>query len=130
MKRLLLTILCGQLKPSFRVLQISIVVSVLTLSSKCIAQDLNVYTFQVEGVDNIASAKEMTDYIRPLFNTPDRPFDYFPAFNGTTKQFEFKSKVAVTEDELRNVLESQVLNLINFQREAILVPETSNTEKE
>ncbi len=72
------------------------------------------YQFKVEWVNDLAAAKEMTDFIRPVFNTAQEPFGYFPYFNANTGQFDFISAIAVTEDELRNVLDSHSLVLLSF----------------
>ncbi len=88
----------------------------VAFNNKSFAQEYN-YTFQVEAVDDIASAKEMTDYIRPLFNSVEKPFGYFPWYNATSKSFVFKSAILVSEAELKNTLQTQGLLLLNFNRE-------------
>lgn len=72
------------------------------------------YRFTVQDVNDAASAKEMTDYIRPLFNSEEKPFEYFPWFNVVNSQFEFESSVRVSESELYSVLDHYGLVLLSF----------------
>lgn len=72
------------------------------------------YKFTVQDVNNAASAKEMTDYIRPLFNSEEKPFEFFPWFNAVNSQFEFESSIRVSESELYTVLDHYGLVLISF----------------
>ncbi len=76
--------------------------------------DLVKYQFSVQDVNDAASAKEMTDYIRPLFNTEEKRFEYFPWFNTTSGQFEFVSSVHVSETQLSGVLDHFGLVLLSF----------------
>jgi hypothetical protein len=78
------------------------------------AKNLIKYTFEVQGIEDFGSAKEMTDFIRPLFNTPEEPFGYFPRYIAEKKQFEFESAVQVTEAQLSEVLNNHGLVLISF----------------
>lgn len=82
------------------------------------------YQFAVQDVNDAASAKEMTDYIRPIFNTEDEPFGYFPWYNSTTRQFEFQSSVHVSETQLADVLQQYGLVLVSF---SAAVTATANT---
>lgn len=75
------------------------------------------YFFQVSGVTNGAAAKEMTDLIRPLFNTPEKPFGHFPRFDQVHVRFDFKSAVPVSEDQLKSVLDANGLILLNFHKQ-------------
>lgn len=82
------------------------------------------YQFEVAGITTPAAAKEMTDVIRPVFNTAEKPFGYFPWYDQLHQRFDFESEVAVSQDELKNMLSANGLVLTAFSSTQQLSTET------
>lgn len=72
------------------------------------------YQFRLAGVTDLASAKQVTDVLRPVFNTEAAPFAVFPAFNDATDLFDFSSGLLVTQEHLTTVLTPKGLVLSDF----------------
>jgi hypothetical protein len=94
-----------------------IVLFTLFLSSESVAfgQEFR-YQFQLKDVSDLADAKMVTDVLRPVFNTVEVPFRFFPTFIDGVDQFDFVSEIAVTKEELEAVLVANGLALIGFNR--------------
>lgn len=80
------------------------------------AQDRH-YSFSVQGITDYGRAKEITDILRPLFNTEAAPFTYFPAFDDNRDAFDFHSAVTITRDQLLAVLQQHGLVLTAWTSE-------------
>lgn len=67
------------------------------------------YVIGLEGVDNIGTAKEATEYIRFRF-------EQFPMFNDTTDVFVFESNVLVTDSAFRSESAQNGYTVNKFER--------------
>jgi hypothetical protein len=72
------------------------------------------YQFSLQGVTDPAAAKEVTDIVRPVFNTDTDPFVTFPWFTDEKDQFDFTCSLAVTREELESALLAQGIVLMDF----------------
>lgn len=61
-----------------------------------VSQDYS-YKFTIQGVDNLAKAKEIIDPLRNLFKC-------YPVFNDSLDVFEFGSTINVTQSTIMNLL--------------------------
>lgn len=87
----------------------------LSLSvSASYGQDSFRYQFSLQGVNDYGAAKEVTDIIRPVFNTDEAPFVTFPSFADAKDQFDFTCSLAVTREELESVLAAHGIVLMDF----------------
>ncbi len=86
---------------------------IFTSESVAFGQELR-YQFQLKNVSDLADAKMVTDILRPVFNTEEVPFRFFPTFNDVADQFDFVSEIAVTKEQLEAVLVANGLELIGF----------------
>ena len=84
------------------------------------------YHFSVQGVNDLGSAKEITDVLRPVFNTEAEPFAFFPWFDDNRDVFDFGSTVAVTREQLETVLAQKGLVLTSWVSETYI----TNSEKQ
>jgi len=82
------------------------------------------YQFQLKNVSDLAEAKMVTDVLRPVFNSEEVPFRFFPTFNDGADQFDFVSEIAVTKEELEAVLVANGLELIGFNSVPFVQPKT------
>lgn len=84
------------------------------------------YHFSVQGVTDLGSAKNITDILRPVFNTEAEPFAFFPSFDDNRDAFDFSSSVLVTRDQLQAILEHNGLVLTAWISEDY----STNSEKQ
>jgi hypothetical protein len=82
------------------------------------------YRFQLQDVNDLASAKMVTDVLRPVFNTQESPFEVFPAFNDASNHFDFYASLTVTQEQLEAVLNANGIALLFFSTEDKVEPET------
>ena len=91
------------------------ILAFLTLSGSALyGQDSFHYQFGLQGVTDPAAAKEVTDVIRPVFNTDTDPFVTFPWFADEKDQFDFTCSLAVTREELESVLSVHGIVVTSF----------------
>ena len=77
------------------------------------------YQFQIEGVEDLASAKDVTDQLRFMFNTTENAYQYFPYFNEGNHTFTVSSNLAYTQEALDLLMRSENLILQSFLRREI-----------
>jgi len=73
------------------------------------------YKFQLADVNDFASAKMVTDVLRPIFNTAEAPFNVYPTFKDETDYFDFFSPIEVTKIYLAALLSDAGIELISFE---------------
>lgn len=100
-----------------------LLVVVMVANSTAFSQDYQ-YQFQLQGVSDLGSAKQVTDVLRPVFNTEENPFVVFPSFSDATDQFDFVSKQLVSKGELEAILASKGIVLLSFTSREIVQSET------
>jgi hypothetical protein len=74
------------------------------------------YNFKISEVGSLAEAKEITVFLRPLFNLEDEPNTFFPTFNSEQNDFEFRSIVLVSKEELDKLLFAHGKKLLYYYR--------------
>jgi len=74
------------------------------------------YAFKIDGVDNIATAKEVTDPVRIAFNPGTNPFLVYPAFNEENQLFDFFADVLLSREDLEAVIRQEGIILLSFDR--------------
>jgi hypothetical protein len=62
------------------------------------------YRFELQGITDDAGAKTVTDFLRPVFNSTESPFTFFPEFNDELDLFDFFSDILVTKEQLESAL--------------------------
>lgn len=82
-------------------------------------QQERIYRFKLQGITDGPSAKDVTDIIRPVFNTPEAPFAAFPWFDAARGEFAFTCQLAVSRQELETVLAAHGLVLLEFTGETV-----------
>lgn len=92
--------------------------SFILVTSISLAQNYT-YQFKIEGVEDLASAKEVTDQLRSLFNSTENAYQYYPNFNEGNQTFTISSHVAYTQEALDLMLRSENLILQSFIRREI-----------
>ncbi len=75
------------------------------------------YTFQVEEVQTLADAAEVSEVVRSLFNEEREVEPNNPTFNEETHVFSITSEVSIDQEELRERLEEHGMVLISFRKE-------------
>lgn len=109
---------------SFRNL-IAILVFLFAFSSAAVfAQQEYRYRFALQGITDGSGAKGVTDIVRPLFNTPDAPFETFPEFNEQTDEFDFFSPVIVSRAQLEAALIPHNISVITFSNSEVVRSKT------
>jgi hypothetical protein len=83
------------------------------------SQQERVYRFTLQDIADSPSAKDVTDIIRPVFNTPEAPFAAFPWFDVGKGQFDFTCQLEVTREELETALAAYGLVLLEFTGETV-----------
>lgn len=83
--------------------------------SDCYGQESIHYKFQLADVSDVASAKMVTDVLRPIFNTPEEPFNVYPTFKDETDQFDFYSPIEVSKIYLAALLYDAGIELVSFE---------------
>lgn len=81
-----------------------------------LAQDFR-YRFKIENVHTLAQAKEVTIFLRPLFNTEEEPNKFFPQFILESAEFNFNANIDISEKDLENQLNLNGYLLLSFYRE-------------
>lgn len=72
------------------------------------------YIFAISDIVDGGSAKEITDILRPIFNNPETPFQYYPTFeNGI---FNFTSSKNIGQKELESNMLKIGHTVISFQQ--------------
>jgi len=99
-----------------------VITAFLTLGPVLFGQDFH-YRFQLQDVNDPASAKLVTDILRPVFNTDDVPFAVFPAFNDASDLFDFHASLVVTREQLEAALAPHGIVLLTFTKEDKVTPE-------
>lgn len=104
-----------------------LIAAVFSTGGSLYAQEYN-YRFQLEGIQDPASAKMITDVLRPVFNHPETPFAVFPRFNDETDTFVFRSDIVVTREQLDAALEGNGTSTTAFSAAAADL--SGNSQKE
>lgn len=98
--------------------RILIIGSFILVTSTSLAQQYT-YQFQLEGVEDLATAKEVTDQLRYMFNSTENAYQYYPNFNEGNHTFTVSSNIAYTQEALDLLMRSENLILQSFMRREI-----------
>lgn len=92
--------------------------TLLFLSLSIFSQE-TVYRFKLQNVNDLASAKQITDPLRDLFKV-------YPIFVDSLDMFVFTSKINLTKQEVKTMLDKYNYNISYFNK--IIRPEEINEE--
>lgn len=92
--------------------------TLLFLSLSIFSQETG-YRFKLQNVNDLASAKQITDPLRDLFKV-------YPIFVDSLDMFVFTSKVNLTKQEVKTMLDKYNYNISYFNK--IIRPEEINEE--
>lgn len=98
--------------------RIILIGSFILVTSATLAQQYT-YQFKIEGVEDLATAKEVTDQLRYMFNSSENAYQYYPNFNEGNHTFTVSSNVAYTQEALDLLMRSENLILQSFMRREI-----------
>lgn len=74
------------------------------------------YQFSIVDVKDPASAKEITDDLRRIFNLSSSPLKHYPTFKKEDFGFFFTSEVSVDQEKLKEELTKLNLELTSFTK--------------
>lgn len=74
------------------------------------------YQFSIVDVKDPASAKEITDDLRRIFNLSSSPFKFYPTFKKDDATFFFASDVSIDQEKLTEELTKLNLELTSFTK--------------
>lgn len=95
-----------------------IFIFILLFSGNFLAQRYE-YRLKLENVYTLAQSKEVTVYLRPIFNSEEEPNKFFPNFNLESAEFNFKADAELSKKELEDLLGIYGYMLISYYREQL-----------
>lgn len=85
-----------------------IIVFILLIFSSLVKAQSYEYNFTLQGVDNLGSAKIVTDDLRGIFKT-------YPNFNDSTDSFIFMSEVFINNADFSSIMSSKGYSVLSFK---------------